>query len=123
MLLRKFLVFVLTTLLTGLFLNFYFVITGGIGFDKLFVALPAFLGGVFPFVLLIGVPVSFFSDSLTKNLNTKQRSIEAFLIHITFGLLAGLIISFYLEHFFHFVLTLIAALTLWLVDEILRKKI
>ena len=123
MLLRKLLGFIITTLLTGLFLNFYFVITEGIGIDNLFIALGAFLIGVLPFILFIGVPVSFLSDNITKNLNAKQRFIEAFLIHFTFGIIAGLVISVFLEHIFHVLVTLFAALIFWSVDEILRKKI
>lgn len=123
MLLRKFLVLISTTLLTGLFLNFYFVITEGIGMDNLFFALGMFLMGAFPFILLIGMPVSILSDSLSKNIKGKQRYIEAFLIHITFGLIAGLVISFFFEHFFYVVVTLFAAIIFWAVDEFLRKKI
>ncbi|MFS0673687.1 hypothetical protein [Ornithinibacillus sp. 179-J 7C1 HS] len=123
MLLRKFLVLISTTLLTGLFLNFYFVITEGIGMDNLFFALGMFLMGAFPFILLIGMPVSILSDSLSKNIKGKQRYIEAFLVHITFGLIAGLVISFFFEHFFYVVVTLFAAIIFWAVDEFLRKKI
>lgn len=123
MLLRKFLVLISTTLLTGLFLNFYFVITEGIGMDNLFFALGMFLIGAFPFILLIGMPVSILSDSLSKNIKGKQRYIEAFLIHITFGLIAGLVISFFFEHFFYVVVTLFAAIIFWAIDEFLRKKI
>lgn len=117
--LRKFLGFVLTTLLIGLFLTILFAITEG----SSFLAIGLLLTGAFPFVLLIGVPVSFLSDYLTKKQNGKQRSIVALLIHSIFGLIAGLVISFFFESFFLVGVTIIAALIFWFVDEILRKKI
>jgi len=119
MILRKFLGFVLTTLLTGLFLTFLFAITDGI---KLFLALGVLLASTFPFVLLIGVPVSFLSDYLTRNLKDKQRYTKAFFIHIISGLLAGLVISFFFEGLLLVGVTLIASLIFWSVDEFLRKK-
>lgn len=82
-----------------------------------------FFTGAFPFVLLIGAPVSFLSDFLTKNLNGKPRNIVALLIHSIFGLIAGLVISKLFQNLFYVGLTIIAALIFWLVDEILRKKI
>ena len=120
MLLRKFSGFVLTTLLTGLFLNLFFAIMEGYG--NLFAALGVLLVGAAPFILLIGLPVSFLSDYLTKNINAKQRYKKAFLIHIIFGLIIGLVLSFFFEHLVLVVITLIAALIFWIVDEILRKK-
>ncbi|WP_163972032.1 hypothetical protein [Oceanobacillus halotolerans] len=118
-LLRKFLGFILTTLLIGIFLTFLFAITEG----SSFLAIGLLLTGAFPFVLLIGVPVSFLSDYLTKNLNGKQRNTKALFIHSIFGLIAGLVISFLFESLFLVGVTIIAALIFWLVDEILRKKI
>ncbi|SOC45059.1 hypothetical protein [Ureibacillus acetophenoni] len=120
MFLRKFLGFIITTLLTGLFLNFYFAIM--VGYDKLFAALGVLLTGVAPFILLMGLPVSILSDLLTKNLNSKQRYKKAFLIHIIFGLIIGLVLSLFFEHLIIVVITLIATFIFWLVDEILRKK-
>ncbi|MBP1934476.1 hypothetical protein [Ammoniphilus resinae] len=120
MLLRKFLGFVLTTLLTGLILNLFFAIMDG--YDKLFAALGVLLVGAAPFILLIGLPVSILSDYLTKNLNGKQRYKKAFLIHIIFGLIIGLVLSFFFEHLFLVVITLTAAIVFWILDEILRKK-
>lgn len=119
MFLRKFLGFVLTTLLIGICLGFHFAITEGASL----LAIGLLLTGAFPFVLLIGVPVSFLSDYLTKNLNGKLRNIVALLIHSIFGLIAGLVISFFFESLFLVGVTIIAALIFWLVDEILRKKI
>ncbi|MFS0864867.1 hypothetical protein [Fredinandcohnia sp. 179-A 10B2 NHS] len=120
MLLRKFLGFVLTTLLTGLFLTFYFAIMDG--YDHLFAALGVLLSGTAPFILLIGLPVSILSDFLTKNLYSKQRLKMAFSIHSIFGLLFGVVLSFFFEHLFLIVITLIAAILFWVVDEFLRKK-
>jgi len=120
MMLRKLLGFVLTTLLTGLFLNFLYAITNGI---KLFLALGILLAGIFPFVLLIGVPFSFLSDYLTRDLDGKQRYTKAFFIHIISGLIAGLVMSFFLESLLLVGVTLIASLIYWSVDELLRKKI
>ncbi|MBD8071631.1 hypothetical protein [Bacillus sp. PS06] len=116
--LRKFLGFVLTTLLIGIFLTFLFAVIEG----SSFLVIGLFLTGAFPFVLLIGVPVSFLSDYLTKNLNGKKRYTKAFFIHIIFGVLAGLVISFYFEGLFLVVITIIGALIFWLVDEFLRIK-
>ena len=121
MLLRKFSGFVLTTLLTGLFLNLFFAIMDG--YDNLFASLGVLLAGAAPFILLIGLPVSFLSDYLTKNINAKQRYKKAFLIHIIFGLIIGLVLSFFFEHLVLVVITLIAALIFWIVDEILKKEI
>ena len=119
--LRKFLGFILTTLLIAILLTIHFAITEGS--SLLFIGL--LFTGAFPFVLLIGVPVSFLSDYLTKNLNGKLRTIVALLIHSIFGLLAGLVIviSNLLEGLIIVVSTIIAALIFWLIDEILRKKI
>ncbi|WP_010280806.1 hypothetical protein [Bacillus timonensis] len=122
MLVRKFLGFIITTLLTGLLLNLFFVIFDGYDNYNFFAALGVLLVGVAPFILLIGLPVSGLSDYLTKNLNGKQRKKKTFLIHIIFGLLIGLILSFFFEHLFLIVITLLAALIFWIVDEILRKK-
>lgn len=120
MILRKFLGFVLTTMLTGLFLNFYFAIIDG--YEKLFAALGVLLAGAAPFILFLGLPVSILSDYLTKNLYGKQRNKKAFLIHIIFGLIIGFVLSFFFEHLLLIVLTVISALIFWIVDEILRKK-
>lgn len=119
--LRKFLAFILTTFLIALLLAIYFAITEG---TSLFV-IGVFFTGALPFVLLIGVPVSFLSDYLTKCLNGKLRNIIALLIHTIFGLLAGvaIVISNLLEGLIIVVATIIAALIFWLVDEILRKRI
>lgn len=106
MMLRKFLGLVFTSLLTGLFLNFVFAITNGL---KLFLALGVLLAGTFPFVLLIGVPVSFLSDYLTRDLTGKQRYKKAFIIYIFFGLIAGLVISFFFESLLLVGVTLIAS--------------
>jgi len=119
MFLRKFLGFILTTSLIGIFLTVFFAITEG----SSFLAIGVLFTGAFPFVLLIGVPVSFLSDYLTKNLNGIRRNIVAFLIHSIFGLIAGLVISSLLESLFIVVVTIIAAFVFWLVDEILRMKI
>lgn len=119
MVLRKCLGLVLTTLLIGIFLGFHFAITEG----SSFLSIGLFLTGAFPFVLLIGVPVSFLSDYLTKNLNGKLRKIAALLIHSIFGFIAGSVISYFFESLFLVGVTIIAALIFWLVDEISRKKI
>jgi hypothetical protein len=116
--LRKFLGFVFTTLLTGLFLNFYIVITEDI--DNLFSIFGIIVIATFPFILLLGVPVSIFSDYRSKNLNGKQRYARAFLIHIIFGLIAGVVISYFLESIFLILVTLLAAVVFWLADEIFR---
>ncbi|WP_347834858.1 hypothetical protein [Gracilibacillus sp. JCM 18860] len=121
MLLRKFLGSVLTTLLTGLFFNFYFAIMDN--YDKFFAALGILLLGAAPFIFFIGLPVSILSDYVTKNLYGKQRYKKALLIHLIFGLIVGLVLSFFFEHLFIVVITLIAAFLFWLVDEILRKTI
>ncbi|MFD2673289.1 hypothetical protein [Marinicrinis sediminis] len=117
-LLRKFLRLVLTSLLIGIFLTFHFAITEGTSF----LAIGLLFIGSFPFVLLIGVPVSFLSDYLTINLNGKQRTIVALVIHSIFGLIAGLVISYLLEGSLLVAVTIIGALLFWLIDEILRKK-
>ncbi|NEU31357.1 hypothetical protein GN156_11345 [bacterium LRH843] len=123
MILRKFLGFVLTTLLTGLFLNLFFAIMDGFDNYNFFAALGVLLVGAAPFILLMGLPVSLLSDYLTKNLNGKQRYKKAFFIHIIFGLIFGLILSFFFEHLFLVILTIIAAFIFLLVDEFLRKEI
>jgi hypothetical protein len=56
-------------------------------------------------------------------LNGKQRNAKALLIHSIFGLIAGLGISFLFESLFLVIVTIIASLIFWLVDEILRKRI
>ena len=123
MILRKFLGFVLTTLLTGLFLNLVFAIMEGFDNYNFLAALGVLLVGASPFILLIGLPVSAISDYLTKNLNGKQRYKKAFFIHIIFGLIFGLILSFFFEHLILVAVTIIAALIFLLVDEFLKKKI
>ncbi|THE13572.1 hypothetical protein E1I69_06555 [Bacillus timonensis] len=120
MILRKFLGFVFTTLLTGLFLTVFFAIMND--FDNLFAALGILLAGTAPFMFLIGLPVSIFSDYLTKNLNSKQRFKKAFMIYMIFGLIIGLVLSFFFEHLLLLVITLVASFIYWIVDEILRKK-
>lgn len=122
MVVRKFSDFVITTLLTGLFLNVYFALMSDSNHYNFFPALGVLLVGAAPFILLIGLPLSVLSDYLTKNLNGKQRSKRAFLIHIIFGLLSGLVLSYFFEHFLLILLTFIAAVIFWRVDEILRKK-
>ncbi|MFD2118036.1 hypothetical protein ACFSTH_01440 [Paenibacillus yanchengensis] len=117
--LRKFLGFIFTTSLIGIFLTVFFAITEG----SSFLAIGVLFTGAFPFVLLIGVPVSFLSDYLSKNLKGIQRNIVALLIHSIFGLIAGLVISNLFESLFLVGVAIIAALIFWLVDEILRKKI
>ncbi|RPF50652.1 hypothetical protein [Aquisalibacillus elongatus] len=116
--LRKFLGFVLTTLLIAVFLTFLFAIAEGSSFFDI----GLFLIGALPFVLLIGVPVSFLSDYLTKNLNGKQRRTRALLIHSIFGLIAGLVISLLFESLIIVGVTIVAALIFWSVDEILRRR-
>lgn len=121
MYLRKFFGFAITTLLTGLFLTTYFSIMDG--YDEIFAPLGVVLAGTSPFILLIGMPVSMLSDYLTKNLYSKRRYIKAFFVHIIFGLIIGLVISFLFEGIFYLISSLIASFIFWLVDEILRKKI
>lgn len=120
--LRKFLGFVLTTLLTGLVLNLLFAIMDGFDHYSLFAALGMLLIGTAPFILLIGLPVSILSDYLTKKLNDKQRYKKAFFIHIVSGFLAGLVISFFFENLLLVGITIISSLIFWIVDECLRKK-
>ncbi|MCH1627878.1 hypothetical protein [Fredinandcohnia quinoae] len=120
MILRKFLGAVLTTLLTGLFFTLFFEIMDG--FVNLFAALAILLVSAAPFIFLLGLPVSILSDFLTKKLDGKQRYKKAFLIHMILGLIIGLVLSFFFEHLILVVLTLIAALLFWIIDEILRKK-
>src|SRR5690606_20881335 len=103
---RKFLGFGLTTLFIAIFLASLFAITEG----SSFLAIGLFLTGAFPFVLVIGVHVSFLSDYLTRNLNGKLRNIVAFLIHSIFGFIAGLAISFFFESLFLVGVTIIAEL-------------
>ncbi|WP_456278892.1 hypothetical protein [Bacillus sp. AK128] len=122
MFLRKFLVSALTTVLTGFFLNLFFAIMDGFDHYDLFAVFGVLLVGVAPFILFIGLPVSILSDYLTKNLNGKQRNKKAFLIHSIFGLIIGVVLSYFFEHFLLSPLTLIAALIFWIVDEIFRKK-
>lgn len=119
--LRKLIGFILTTLLIGLFLALYFTITEG----SSILAIGLLIPGALPFVLLIGVPVSFLSDYVSKKLKGIRRNIVALLIHSVFGLIAGLVISFYLfeKHLFIVVVTIIASIIFWIVDEVLRKKI
>ena len=117
---RKLLAFILTTFFIAILLTIFFAITEG----SSLLVIGIFFTGALPFVLLIGVPLSFLSDYLTKRLNGKPRTILAFLIHIIFGLLAGLVIimSNLLEGFIIVVATIIASLIFGLVDEVLRQK-
>lgn len=118
--LRKTLGFAFTAFFIGVFLSLYFAILSGSNF---FFGIGLFSTGAFPFVLLIGVPVLCLSDYLTKNLNGKPRYKVALLIHSLFGLIAGLAISYLFEREYIFlVITIIAALIFWLVDEMLREK-
>lgn len=118
--LRKFLGLMLTTLFIAILLTILFVITEG---SSLF-AIGLFFTGAFPFVLVIGVPVSFLSDYLTKKLNGKLRSMASVLIHSIFGVLAGSVIPFIFENnrLFLIGITFVSSLIFWLVDEILRKR-
>ena len=123
MFLRKFLGFILTTLLTVFFLNLFFAIMDGFDNYHLLASLGLLLVSTAPFVLLIGLPVSFLSDYLTKNSTGKQRSKKALFVHGFFGLIAGSVISFLFESFFLVGVTVIAALIFWLADEFLREKV
>lgn len=116
--LRKFLGFVVTTLLIGICLGLLFAITEGASLW----AIGLFLTGAFPFVLVIGVPVSFLSDYLARHLQGKRRMIAALLIHGLFGLLAGFVITYFFENENVFLVgvTIVAALIFWFVDEMLR---
>jgi uncharacterized protein YacL len=120
MYLRKFLGFITTSLLSGLFLTYLMILNEGY---EVFETLGIILMVSTPFILLIGVPVSMLSDYLSKNLTGKERYTKAILIHIIFGLIIGLVISFIFESVFYLISSLIASFILWLVDEVLRKKI
>lgn len=118
--LRKFLSLISTTFLTALFLTILSVILEGT--NPLVISM--FITGAFPFILVIGVPVSFLSDCVTKKLDEKPRYIVALLIHSIFGLIAGLVIRYLFENegLLLVGITIIAACIFWLVDELLRKN-
>ncbi|MFC5464142.1 hypothetical protein [Lederbergia graminis] len=120
MVLRKLLGFVLTTLLTGLILNFFVVIVDG--YETLFAGFGLLLIGTAPFILFLGIPVSILSDYKTKYVNEKQRYKNSFLFHVIFGLIIGLVLSYIFEHLLFVLITFISAFLFWIVDEILRKK-
>jgi MFS family permease len=120
MYIRKFLGFVITSLLSGLILSYLIILEEGY---EVFETLIIILTFSTPVILLIGVPVSMLSDYLTKNLNGKKRYTNAIFIHIIFGLIIGLVISILFESVFYLISSLIASFIFWLVDEILRKKI
>ncbi|MBM7573420.1 hypothetical protein [Aquibacillus albus] len=79
-------------------------------------------------VLGYGVPVTFLSDYVTKKLRGKLRSFTAFLIHIFFGSVFGLLFPMN-SHFpvldynvdAAIISALIVSLFFWITDEVLRK--
>jgi hypothetical protein len=120
MVLRKILGFIITTLLSAIILTFLMTLKENYGMVETFGFILMFSA---PGILVLGVPVSLFSDHLTKKLSGRNRYFRAFFIHIIFGLILGIIISFIAEGEFYLVSSLIATSIFWLVDEALRKKI
>ncbi|KAB8138068.1 hypothetical protein F9U64_06370 [Gracilibacillus oryzae] len=83
-----------------------------------------------PYILLYGVPVSFFSDFISKRFIGRVRMLIAFLVHILFAFLFGLIGVLNnnipllgLEVDAGIVFAVIVAFFFWLVDELLRIKL
>ncbi|UOQ86574.1 hypothetical protein [Gracilibacillus salinarum] len=84
-----------------------------------------------PIILVYGVPVTFLSDFLCKRFTGKLRTWFAFLVHIFFGILFGLLFPMGATLFSLLVIdinfvTLFATITaifFWLIDEVIRRVV
>ncbi|UFU00027.1 hypothetical protein KO561_03415 [Radiobacillus kanasensis] len=82
-----------------------------------------------PFILLYGVPVTFLSDYVCKQLTGIARTLTAFIVHLFFGVLFGFIAPMD-EQFSLFgtevnaasLSASITALFFWIIDELIRRK-
>lgn len=120
MVLRKSLVFILSSILTGIILtilmmsegDYYFFET--MGFILLFAS---------PVILILGISVSVFSDFVLEHKYGKSRFILAFGIHIFFGLFFGIVLTYVGEGNVYFVASTIASVVVWITDELLKVKL
>ncbi|WP_407268297.1 hypothetical protein [Radiobacillus sp. PE A8.2] len=82
-----------------------------------------------PFIILYGVPVTFLSDYLGKQLTGNVRILIAFIVHLFFGVSFGIIFKmgseislFVVEVNVASIFATITALIFWAIDELLRKN-
>ncbi|UOQ46860.1 hypothetical protein MUN88_12230 [Gracilibacillus caseinilyticus] len=84
-----------------------------------------------PIILVYGVPVTFLSDYLCKRFTENLRTLFAFLIHIFFGILFGLLFPMGTTQFsllgveinFATLFASITAIFFWMIDEVIRRVI
>lgn len=134
MFLRKGLGFIITSLLSSLF------ITLTIKFQESYVGIEFFVFVLFitaPIIFVYGLPVSILSDTLTKKFKKNVRSWSALFIHLLFGMmfvfLYGLLMArgeflqnmngYWNEADFYFYCSVLTSVLFWGVDEMLRRSI
>lgn len=84
-----------------------------------------------PWILLYGIPVSIFSDRVTKRFTNIKRSMAALITHLFFGMIITFILYLFLNTTFYeywiqwgklmFMASTLSSFVLWMIDEILRK--
>ncbi|MGP4042071.1 hypothetical protein ACTWP4_19515 [Gracilibacillus sp. D59] len=96
---------------------------------ELIVMTGAFGLWISPIILLYGVPITFLSDYISKRFTGNVRALTAFIVHLSFGILFGLIApmdgQFLLigtEVNATTIFASITALFFWVIDELLRRK-
>ncbi|MBN8209855.1 hypothetical protein JI666_13950 [Bacillus sp. NTK071] len=133
-----------TALLTSLFSWVSIIILGVIigviykisgGADKISPA----IGSLFliiilivPIVLVVGIPISMLSDTLTKNTRSKYRRLYSLSIHVGSGLLLHVfvfpisyqpnILSYLLNYSFYLGIIVIISSIFWIIDEMRKNK-
>ncbi len=117
MVLRKGLVFICSSILTGIILTILMMSGGNYSFFETFGFILIFSS---PVILLLGISVSVFSDFILKHKQGKSRLGLAFGIHIIFGLAFGTVLSYIAEGNVYFIASTIASIFVWTTDELLK---
>jgi hypothetical protein len=117
MILRKAVVFISSSILTSMIIAVIFMTEGFPNFINTFTF---FILYVTPTVLVLGMPISIFSDVILQNNQGKSRFWGAFVIHIFFGLLIGIGLTYFSGGTILLVGSTIASIVVWAVDEFLK---
>lgn len=123
MIIRKIITTIIATIISMTLLLFV-LFDEGLGFGFVITAL--FTSAMFlPFILLYGVPVTFFSDYVTNRFTGGKRSLLAFAVHLLFGIGFPFILELFvemseIEFQEYFMGAVTFSFFFWVVDEVLR---
>ncbi|MDQ0166529.1 hypothetical protein [Bacillus horti] len=129
MIIRKLLAFIFTSVIvTSIFVTLHIIDQPSNSFWGWFWFI-GFYSGLW--ILFYGIPVSIFSDRITKRFTNIRRSMAALITHLFFGIIITFILYLFQNTTFDeywiqwgklmFIASILSSFVLWMIDEILRK--